>query len=351
VGSNIFISPISLQVTLGMLSQGADGATLDEIYQFIGLREATDSKRLQYFQDVLRNLNVSTPNTTLKLANAIWMRHPNLPKPEFATLAKNVFQSEINTFSDKTQAVKDINHWCDKITQHKIQTIIENIDSNDVMLLLNALYFKSKWKHEFENWHTSPQPFYVADQSVDTVAMMHQTEEFKYAENDSVQILEMPYTNPRFSMIILLPKKGFSSFLNTVNNKNWSKWLGNFNTVKVNLILPKFKIEFAAQLNAPLQHLQMITPFDSVKANFSKLCYMQVSMYISKIFQKTFIEVNESGTVAAAVTHEELTKKLIEIIDDSEKIYTFNANHPFVFAIQDKKTQGILFMGKIMKIK
>jgi serine protease inhibitor len=341
--TNIFISPISLQIALGMVSHGAGGKTMQEIHQFIGLHKAQEAQRLHYFQNLLKEFSRSLLDTELLLANAIWSRDTHPPKPKFKEIVQTVYKSEIKTFSQETVS-KTVQE-----TNHKIPQVIEKIHNEDIMLLLNALYFKADWDITFPQQRTRPELFYGENREPYLVPMMTQSKsKLNYFENEVMQMVELPYKDHHFSMILLLPNAKLKDFLPSFNTENWAKWLKNLQNLNVSINLPKFRMECSMDMKEILIKLGMATPFNKQMADFTKLCeprHKKEKIYISQILQKTFVEVNEAGTEAAAVTAIRISVSL-----SAPKIYFFKADRPFIFVIKDNKTNQPLFMGKMMNI-
>ncbi|MEY4936292.1 MAG: hypothetical protein RIS64_2651 [Bacteroidota bacterium] len=347
--ANTFISPMSLQIALGMSSHGACGKTLKEINEFIGLHTVETPQRLQYFQDLLKIFSQTKNEATLLLANSIWVRDAYPPKLKFKETVETVYQSEVKMFSPQNaaKAIQRINEWCAKKTNHKISKILESIVEEDVMFLLNALYFKAKWAHKFLENKTQPQLFHGAGKEPYLVSMMQQKAQLNYFEDDTFQMVEFPYKDAHFSIVFLLPKTEMDAFLPSFHTENWSKWLSEMESEQVALELPKFKMEFSVDMIPPLKNLQLITPFDELKADFNKLCEMQRkrgNVFIAQITQKTCIEVTEEGTEAAAVT-------MIRTVSKSAKrTFIFKMNRPFLFVIKENQKHRPIFMGKMMNI-
>ena len=215
------------------------------------------------------------------------------------------------------------------------------------MLLVNAIYFNGIWQYEFEKEKTEDKVFYLADGSSIQVPTMIQEASFNYLQNDLFRAVELPYGNGDFSMIILLPnfEKSIMDILNAMDEGIWDNWLSSFTmSENVQVELPKFKYQYGTKLlNNELIEMGLGIAF-SDNADFSKIC--DIDIYISRVLHKAFIDVNEVGTEAAAATIVEMTNKGISDIESS--IIYFKVDKPFIFAIKEKQTNAILFMGRVM---
>jgi serine protease inhibitor len=213
-----------------------------------------------------------------------------------------------------------------------------------VAVLINAIYFKGTWTHEFDKNETDARPFHVRDGSVKIVPLMAVTEEFSYLENEKLQAITLPYGDGEMSMKVFLPKENSSleEFKTMLTSENWAAWQKEFEVEKGTILLPKFRLEFEASLNEALKSLGMATAFDE-NANFTKMINEDDHVSITNVKQKTFIEVNEEGTEAAAVTGIEMGITSAPI----NQPFHMEVNRPFFFAITEDATDTILFMGSI----
>lgn len=220
---------------------------------------------------------------------------------------------------------------------------MDEVTPDHVMFLINAIYFYGQWKNEFAVENTKHENFYLESGATAQVEMMHQEAELGFAENDLFKMVEMPYGNSHFNMMALLPNndKNVSDIVDALNDDNWKVWMESVGKKNVDLKFPKFKFIGDYELTDPLITLGMPSAFSPGLADFTGMV-KNGNIYISKVKHKTFIEVDEKGTEAAAVTSVE-----IEFTSVSEKTH-FVANKPFLFAITEKDTQTILFMGKLM---
>ena len=265
-------------------------------------------------------------------------------QPEFIQSNQDFYGSQVSELDfNNSQAPAIINSWVNENTNGKIDKIIENLEPNSVMVLLNAIYFQGNWEQKFSESATKEQPFTLADGTQKQHPMMFQSNRCLYYEDNNFQAVSLAYGEGRVSMYIFLPREevGLGGFYQVLNEKNWENWMLNFDFYKVNLGLPKFKTEYEIKLNEMLKSLGMEIAFDKRAANFSRMRPIPPELYIDEVKHKTFVEVNEEGTEAAASTSVTIGMRSVEISVD------MLVNRPFFFAIRDNDSGSILFMGEI----
>lgn len=245
-----------------------------------------------------------------------------------------------------------INNWVEDQTNDKIRDLIPPgcIDPSTRLVITNAIYFKGEWVRQFNEKETKEEDFRISKNNIVKVPMMRRTDEeakFNYAENDRLQILEMPYSGEELSMLILLPKNGdLATLENLLTTKNLSKWKKDLKNQRVKIFIPKFKFETKYFMADDLKTMGMPTAFQRSSADFSGMDGTK-NLYIGEVIHQAFIEVNEKGTEAAAATAE----VLIQAIRPKQKtpeIPVFRADHPFIFLIQEKSSGNILFIGRVV---
>ncbi|MFC2086121.1 serpin family protein [Bacteroidota bacterium] len=343
VSENLFVSPMSVAFALAMTYNGADGSTkeaMESALKLTGLTTLEINTSFKYLMNALVNLD---PDVLLQIANSIWYRDTFTVLDEFITVNQEYYSAEVSAldFSDPG-AVDIINNWVAENTNDKITEIITQISPLTVMFLINAIYFKGTWKYEFDEAYTQNMNFYLADGSINSVPTMSMKATTNYFSDDLIQAIELPYGSDKFSMMVILPQHNYTcnDVIDQLNDDNWNTWISGFYEDEVNVYLPKFKFEYEKKLNEVLCDMGMDVAFDPDNANFSKINSLQ-QIYISKVKHKTYVDVNEEGTEAAAVTVVEM-----ELTSVGDEKY-FTANKPFMFAIREKSTNSILFIGKV----
>ncbi|MFQ5639825.1 MAG: serpin family protein [bacterium] len=345
---NVFISPLSVSMALGMTLNGANGETQAAMEQTMELSGLTTDEINRSYQSLIKLLTNLDRKIIFQIANSIWTRQDWTFEQDFIDINKTYFDAVVQSldFNDP-KAVDIMNSWVKENTNGLIEEIIEApIDPLTVMFLINAIYFKGTWTYEFDKEQTKDDVFILLDGVQKTVEMMHLNGDLPYFENESLQAVDLPYGDGLFSMTILLPKSEveLDSLIAEFNPENWQGWLSGFSERAVALSLPKLKLEYEKALNDVLKALGMAVAFHPKQADFSRMYTGPKDLYISEVKHKTFVEVNEEGTEAAAVTSVEVTTT-----SAGPKGIRMHVDHPFVLVIRENHSGTILFMGKIVE--
>lgn len=343
--ANVLLSPLSIFQALSMTRNGANGSTKDQMTGVLAFDESLGGDLNVYQKKLIDALKKADNKINLNIANSIWYRNDVTVEPNFIQINQDYFNAEVNAlnFSDSQGAKRTINNWVNKHTKTKIPEIVDEVMPDHVMFLINAIYFYGQWQNKFDAKDTKKEAFYPESGSEVDVNMMHQEASLGYSINDLFTMVEMPYGNGHFNMVALMPNEGkkVSDIVNAMDDDSWSAWMESLNMQEVILGFPKFKFEGDYQLNEPLIRMGMPLSF-SGSADFTGIL-SKGGIFISKVKHKTFIEVDEKGTEAAAVTSVEMI-----ITSVGPQKIQFTANKPFVFAITEKDTNTILFLGKLM---
>ncbi len=345
---NIIISPLSVSIALGMTYNGADGETKEAMENTLELQGLSVEEINESYKTLIDALTTVDPKVAMNLPNSIWYRNTFDVLQDFININQNYFYAKVSPldFNDPA-SVGIINNWVAESTNDKITEIIDGIDASVMMFLINAVYFNGTWKFEFDEQNTQPETFYLANGTTKQVNMMQQEASLSYATNDLFEAVDLYYGSKNFSMVVLLPKEGLTpeNIIEQMNAENWTNWMSSFSEKNIQLLLPKFKLEYEERLNNALIGLGMGAAFDPNGADFSKINpYYQ--FYIGFVKHKTFIDVNEEGTEAAAVT---VVGIEFTSVGDGDTPYIFTVNRPFLFAIKERDTQAIIFLGKVME--
>ena len=345
---NLMISPLSMSLALAMTYNGADGDTKEAFEKVLHLNGLSVEEINQSYQKLVSALLSVDPKVIMEIANSIWYRDDFYVENDFLNINKNYYDAEVTDLDFTDPASVDvINKWVSDKTHEKIDKIIEQIDPENVMFLINAVYFKGIWKYQFNKDDTQEEPFYDQNGNLfENVQMMSFKEKINYTSNDLFQAIELPYGQGNFNMIVLLPKYHVSldNLVSEMNPANWETWMESFsNETEVNVYLPKFKVEYKKELIPDLTQLGMGIAFSDF-ADFTKI-NKGGYLYISSVKHKTFIEVDEEGTEAAAVTS--VTVSLTSAGGGGDGSIEFRADHPFIYVIREKYTGAIMFMGKV----
>lgn len=342
---NFTISPLSLSEMLAMASNGANGETRKQINSIIGANDNISKESLnEAFNGLNEYLAKVDDKTTFATANSVWIDEGFKVKPEFLSDKKLIGE----TFNQKLSTTKtkdDINNWCDVKTHSCIKKVLsEPLPETCRMLLANALYFKGMWKNKFDKAETKEKEFTNSDGSKSKVQMMSQVSEFLAYEGIDMDFAEFPYGNDNYCMDVFLPHedKKLDECMKNFNQKTFEEYLNKAGKGEVLVEMPRMKLEYMNSLVKPLKAMGMTDAF-SEKADFSGLSDEKVS--ISDVIQATFVNVDEEGTEAAAVTVATLDNSVMPM-----RTSTFYINRPFAYIIREKTTGTILFMGKVRKL-
>lgn len=341
---NYFVSPLSLHVALGMLANGADGKTKEELTT--GLRVSSDLTITNgIYKDLIENLPNSDPKVTNTIANSVWYRNTFSVEKSFLDILKASFNAQ--TYAEdftNSATVGKINTWASDNTNGKIKKVIEQIEPAHVMFLMNALYFKGDWKIPFKTENTHDADF-AGTTGTKSVKMMSMQEKVKYAKRSNYQALELAYGGGNYVMTILLPdeKTPVGNIINTMSSSEWKSLNTALAEQKVIIGLPKFTVEYETNLNNVLGKMGMPTMFSDF-ADLSKISPPAGKLRVGFVKQNTFVAVDEKGTEAAAVTTIGIELTSAPILPE------FICNRPFAFFISEKQSNTILFAGKIVNL-
>ncbi|MCP9762384.1 serpin family protein [Lacihabitans soyangensis] len=344
VDKNYFISPLSLHIALGMLLNGADTDTKTEIQKVLGLENQSMEEINKTYLELIENLPKVDPKVVNTIANSIWQDKNFTSEQSFIDNLTSNFKARLyNEDFGNPATVDKINKWASDNTNAKIKKILEQIEPSQVMFLINALYFKGDWTKEFKTENTQKVEF-IGTKATKTVDMMNQTAEFKYADTENYQLVELPYGNEKYNMTVLLPKSGtVENIVSKLDATNWQAAQNSMAKRKVVIGLPKFTIEYSKKLNSILQKMGMVKAFGS-QADLSKIAKPAGKLKVGFVKQDTYVAVDEKGTEAAAVT-------TIGIELTSLPVYPeIICNKPFAFLITEKTSNTIMFIGKVSNL-
>lgn len=339
---NIFISPLSISMALGMAANGANGSTQDAILDAMQVNTLNISDANQAYSDLRDRLPQVDRDVQVDIANSIWYRNGfNILSP-FLQVNQLYYGAQVSgqDFTDPN-TVNIINDWVSNNTNGTIPTIIDQITDDQVMFLINAVYFKANWTTRFDVRNTQAWPFRLSDGTVVNADMMTDPNlKYSYFADNDVEVADIPYANGAFSMTVILPGNNNTAD-NVINNLTTAKWNNWLNSLDTNytpvLYLPKLELEYESSLKDVLTTLGMGEAFSPGQANFSNISDEQ--LYINNVKHKTYLKVDEEGTEAAGVTS-------IDFVTTSVPP-SMLINKPYVLAIRDRESGSILFIGKI----
>jgi len=341
---NALLSPLSISTALAMTSNGAAGQTREAIENTLKFGELDREAINAYYQKLMVDLPALDPKTTLDIANSIWYRQGFQVLPAFLDVNRTYYKADVSAldFGDPN-APNVINDWVNNKTKKKIPTIIDGGIPGDMMMyLINAVYFKGAWEQRFDKAATKKGTFTLPDGTSLETDFMHVKHTFNIAATNKIEAIELPYGDKKYSMVVLKSKAEVTpaQLMETlVDGEMWQTMVGAFHPVEADLSFPKFKFSYENKLNDELTEMGMGVAFSNA-ADFSGI-NADGNLSISEVKHKSFIEVNEEGTEAAAVTSVGI------VLSATPQTYVFNVDRPFLFAIREMSTGLILFIGQV----
>jgi serpin B len=348
---NLFFSPYSISTCLAMTYAGARGDTAAQMARTLHF-DTNQNQLAVSFGELQSQLNKArgTPGIELDIANGLWGQTDHRFVPAFLDLAGQKYEANLRQVDFRTGAETtrtEINDWVNHTTKGKISDLIQPgvLAPTTRLVLVNAIYFKGQWTHPFSKSNTLNAPFSVSANQKIEAPLMNLTAEFRYAEVEGLQLLELPYAGDGLSMVILLPKAtdGLTSVEGLLKGQILDTWLAQARDQRVNVYLPKFKMSARFGLAPTLAEMGMSDAFSS-RADFSGMDGER-DLFISAVVHKAFVDVNEEGTEAAAATG---TMMRSMAVFRPQPIPTFRADHPFILLIRDTHSGSILFLGRVV---
>jgi len=343
-GHNVMVSPLSISLAFSMALNGAGGSTKDAIINSLGLTGLSVDEINQIYLDLVSALKKADSKVVMNIANSIWIRKPYPVLDTFIATNKKFYDAQVQTLDFDQTALTAINSWVNEKTNSKIPKILDQISADEIMFLINAIYFNGKWEIQFEKSNTQNESFTTTSGTPVSTPQMIIKEQFGYTEQTGYRALKMPYGRGKFEMVLLLPDVGTSAdqLLQQMNPAVWQNLKNALaSKTKVDVWIPRFKFEWGSDLNDILSSLGMSVAFSRTEANFSKINATD-QLFITKVKHKTFIEVNEEGTEAAAATSIGIGATSVGPGGPQ-----FHAVRPFLFFITEEDTGAILFAGKV----
>lgn len=340
---NILISPLSLAIALSMTLTGARGNTAEQMKKLLNPDDDKEifskySKIISYFKNIY----------TVKIANRLYLQKDYTIESDFIVFLQDIFQNDcgiVDFANNSINAKNEINTWISTITEGNIKNLLNNVDSLTRIILISAIYFKGFWAKKFSKSLTEKLPFNLNSNKFIKIEMMYQKGKFGYIEDNELKanILELPYEGHSLSMIIILPFElnGLKEIENKLNSNKFVNLCHSLrnNLQNIHVWLPKFKIEYSINLKPVLSELGIEDLFNPSKADLSGINKAE-TLFVKEVVHKTFIEINEEGTEAAAATAVRINKRSLDLWLE------FKADHPFLYFIVEHKF-NILFLGTL----
>jgi len=347
--SNVFISPLSISTALTMAYSGSDGTTEEAMRTTLGYSDLTTEEIETGYENLLTSLAGVDNDVQLSIANSVWVKEDfdEVVYESYKETLETHYRSEYYARPFNQATVDELNDWVNEKTEGKIDKILDQIDSQNVMFLLNAIYFKADWTNKFEKSDTQKRDFYLTDGTIVQVDTMAQKEDFKYVNRTNYAACRLPYGREQVAMYVFLPDRDvvLDDWMEILDTETLYEAINGMHKVSdLKLRMPKFKFEYGKKrLNDVLSDMGMGVAFEPFEANLSKIADVRPqNLYIDFVDHKALIEVDEEGTVAAAATN--IGISLTSAAPSETRFYV---DRPFFFIIRDDRTGTILFIGRI----
>ncbi len=348
--TNVFISPLSASFALGMTMNGAATVTYDQMHAALQFGNTSLTDINAGYKSLIALLESLDPSVKMQIANSIWYRIGFPIRPSFVDTTKADFDASVKglNFDDVSGSLAVINGWVSGATNGKIPSVLEDIDPSAMMFLINAIYFKGSWRSRFDPALTTSATFTSSTGASQQMQLMHQVSALSYAETATYQAVDLSYGDSAFTMTVLLPKTGTSiqSLAASLTPSAWQAVVNGLHYVEeVDLSLPKLTLKYERLMNPDLGALGMVEPFDQNGADFSKMALNgNGTLFIAFVKQDSFLDINEEGTEAAAVT-------TVGVFATSAHIPpVMRVDHPYIIVIRERLTGTVLFMGKVVRM-
>ena len=342
--SNVFTSPLSASMALGMAMNGAAGSTYDQMRATLGFGTASEQEIDESYKSLIALLRGLDPAVDVRIANSIWYRNGFPFTQSFLDAGKNWFDAQVTPLDfSSSSAPTTINNWVSTATAGKIPKILDKIEDDQMMFLINAIYFKGSWREKFDPADTRDDTFHgiAGDQPM---KLMHRHGTVGSIFTADFAAVDLPYGNSAYTMTVVLPHAGKSidAVAASLQATSLATWMSQLHEGTLDVYLPRFKLEWERKLIPDLQALGMHDPFVDGGADFSRMSPLGRQLFISVVKQKTYVDVNEEGTEAAAVTNVGISLTSAPV--------PFRVDRPFVFVIRERLTGTVIFMGKIVRM-
>lgn len=338
---NVVLSPFSASMALGMAYAGADASTAEAMRATLGWGDAPRAQVLDGYRNLRTLLTSLDPRVTVTTANALWVRNGFTLLPAYTQDMGAVFGATVRNGDFGAATIDEINAWAARETNGRIPRVVESLSPDMVAMLLNALYFKGAWRERFDPARTALRAFRTGGGGRPVVPMMQRTGTMPYATARAAQLAELAYGNTAYVMTLVLPESGTTpqAWLDGLTADGFASVLGTLGPQQVDLALPRFRLALDRQLQAALEALGMGVAFRAGEANFTRMA--NADLFLTHVKQDVFIDVNEEGTEAAAVTQVGVG------VVSAPQVIKLHLDRPFLFFVRERLSGTILFAGII----
>jgi len=351
-GTNLVVSPISVNLAMAMAALGAQGETRRELATGLGLGNIPEAEWQACYSDLMENLRYAAGEQELRIANSIWIKDSYRLQSQYEEALKEHFEAEATSLRfSEARSVARINQWVDDKTKGKIRNIVDSLSDEQRLMLINCVYFKGLWHQPFDTDRTRDKVFHASGGERQR-PFMHMRNRFVYWEDEDVQVVRLDYARfSRLSLWVFLPSKntGLEEFVRRLRAAFWESVRKESDTRPGTLALPRFKLECSEKLNQSLQAAGIDRCFDAERADFSGMLVEREPLFISEVLQKTYLEVNEQGTEAAAATRVAVTLGAA-FPSERPKPFEMVVDRPFFVALGDAATGLLLFTASVWDV-
>lgn len=351
---NVVLSPVSAALNLSMVLNGAEGQTQEEMLKALSLSglevDAINAANAQ----LIKTIGVQTTGVTLSVADSLWVDSRRaMLRPDYMKRMQSSYAAEMEGLDfSSPDAPRQINSWASRETQGKIPKVLDRIDPAEVLLLLNAVYFKGQWTHKFDKAKTQQRDFTLANGTTKQVPRMAQSGRFEYFETPEMQAIRLPFGNGDLVMEVLLPAKSsnLGALEGELTGEHWKEWRSRYSKHEGTIELPRFELESRYKLNGPLESLGMKRAFSASDAQLTGMLSPAPGrppvgkLSISAVLQSTYWKVDEEGSEAAAVTSTQIRATAVQ---RAAAPFHMVVDRPFFCAIVDGRSGVLLFVGGI----
>ncbi|MGH7501734.1 MAG: serpin family protein [Longimicrobiales bacterium] len=340
--SNVMLSPLSVSMALGMTANGARGATWDAMRTALGFGSMDENAMNEAYAGLLRQLLARDPAVEFTIANSVWHEATFVVEQPFLDAARDHFDAEVRALDFRAaSAPSTISRWAEDKTGGRIKDLIQSIDPLEVLFLVNAVYFKAPWSEPFEERATRDGPFHTLNGTTVNVPMMSGDAGRPFFRDADADVIELVYADSVFGMVVVAPAEGRSldQILTNLTPTRWNEWMNGLARTRILLTMPRFRFDYGTKLNDALSMMGMAIAFDANNADFDRINPTRNDLYISRVEHKTFIDVHERGTEAAAAT---AVGMAVTSVPPSITI-----DRPFLFVIRERTSGTILFLGRV----
>jgi serpin B len=340
--ANVMISPLSASMALGMTANGAEGETLEAMYTTLGFGSMPQDSVNAAYRGLIAQLRARDRKVEFTLANSIWHERTFAPETDFLYDARQSFDAEVRGIDFRDAAApRTISRWAEDATGGRIKDLIQQIDPLEIMFLVNAVYFKAPWTHPFNPDRTRPGSFRRLNGTTVSTPMMSEDASWPVLQAADADVVELLYADSAFSMVVVAPAAGktLDDVVASLSADRWQQWLNGLRPGRIILTMPKFRFDFGQRLDPALKAMGMGIAFDANRADFDRITRLRDDLYLTRVEHKTFIDVHELGTEAAAAT-----AVGVGVTSLPPQI---TIDRPFLFVIRERSSGTLLFIGRV----